>query len=63
MFVSALALRELGDPILHGVGDFTVGLWPRVLMLTKRRGLQCAGASALYDFDSRVHKIQADAVR
>jgi hypothetical protein len=48
-------LRQLGDPSLDGVGNFTLPLSPGLFVLTKRKALLRSGAVALDDSHSGVH--------
>jgi hypothetical protein len=55
LLLSALPLRQLSDPILHGAGNLTIALSRSVFKLISPRALQAVYAFALDYFYSRVH--------
>ena len=56
LFLSTPSLRRFGDPTLDSAGDFALALSHGLFTPADRQALQAAGAAALYDSHSGVHK-------
>jgi hypothetical protein len=56
LFLSAPSLRRFGDPTLESADDFALALSHGLFTPAGRHALQAAGAAALYDSHSGVHK-------